>query len=665
MATLETVITLRDKFTNTIQHMTGSTNQLTSGLDNLQAATAHTGTALAGVAGAVNRLNGGFAGGGNAVQQAGGSLMGFAGLAVKAAGRAAAAMSNIQTALSVVSLADEYAQTAARLALMNDGLQSAAQLQNMIFHSAMNARVAYQASADAAARMGVLAGKAFSGNREMISFLEQVNKQFALSGTSAAGTQTAMLQLEQAMSAGVLRGQALNTVLEQAPTIVKTIAKYLNVSTGELQTMAEEGRITSDIVKSAMLNAAAETNAAFENLPVTFGQAFTMAGNVAYQAFTPVWEAVGRIADNKNLGSMLNLLYPALLLTGTAIAGVINGVSWLAAVVGNVLGYAFSWVTAIAVIGFQAITAAIPFVLAAVLGLTAGWAVLNAVKLYNIVTDAMIAAYAWMQVAAIMAVNAVIAAYRWLVLALVSAKVLWTIATGGATVAQTALAVATWLLTAPLLTIAAIIVGVVVAALAVWGLASVNLRDIFADAMDFMIDACESGVNTMARMINSLAGIINKASGGLNALFGTNIGTLDYVGTVDFQGAKKWSGHVREGKVMENVTSGLKGIFAMPDLSIEANSFNPGKFDPANAETAENTEGIHDAMGILDEDIQYMRDIADREYISQTKYSTVKIDMSGMATTVYNKGDLDGYIDGLGQYISDRMSNAAEGVHEG
>lgn len=665
MATLETVITLRDKFTNTIQHMTGSTNQLTSGLDNLQVATAHTGTALAGVAGAVNRLNGGFAGGGNAVQQAGGSLMGFAGLAVKAAGRAVAAMSNIQTALSVVSLADEYAQTAARLALMNDGLQSAAQLQNMIFHSAMNARVAYQMLADAAARMGVLAGEAFSGNREMISFLEQVNKQFALSGTSAAGTQTAMLQLEQAMSTGVLRGQALNTVLEQAPTIVKTIAKYLNVSTGELQTMADEGRITSDIVKSAMLNAAAETNAAFENLPVTFGQAFTMAGNVAYQAFTPVWEAVGRIAGNKNLGSMLNLLYPALLLTGTAIAGVINGVSWLAAVVGNVLGYAFSWVTAIAVIGFQAITAAIPFVLAAVLGLTAGWAVLNAVKLYNIVTDAMLAAYAWMQVAAITAVNAVIAAYRWLVLALVSAKVLWTIATGGATVAQTALAVATWLLTAPLLTIAAIIVGVVVAALAVWGLASVNLRDIFADAMDFMIDACESGVNTMARMINSLAGIINKASGGLNALFGTNIGTLDYVGTVDFQGAKKWSGHVREGKVMENVTGGLKGIFAMPDLSTEANSFNPGKFDPANAETAENTGGIHDAMGILDEDIQYMRDIADREYISQTKYSTVKIDMSGMATTVYNKGDLDGYIDGLGQYISDRMSNAAEGVHEG
>lgn len=662
MATLETVIALRDKFTNTIQHMTGSTRQLTSGLDNLQAATAHTDTALAGVAGAVNRLNSGFAGGGNAVQQAGGFMTGFAGLAVKAAGRAVAAISNIQTALSVMSLSNEYAQTAARLAVMNDGLQSAAQLQNMIFHSAMNARVAYQATADAVAKMGVLAGETFSGNREMISFLEQVNKQFAISGTSAAGMQTAMLQLTQGMGAGVLSGEALHAALNQAPTIVKTIAKYLNVSTGKLQTMADEGQITSEIVKSAMLAAADETNAAFGKLPVTFGQAFTMAGNVAYQAFTPVWEAVGRIADNKNLDSMLYRLYPVLLVTGTAIAGVIDGVSWLASVVINVMGYAFSWAAAICIIGLKAITAAMPFVLAAVLGLAAGWAVLNAVKLYNIVTDAMIAAYVWMQVTAITAVNAVIAAYRWLVLAVVAAKGMWAMATHGVTVAQTLLAVATWAVSAPLLAVAAVIVGVMVAALAVWGLASLNLRNAFADAMNFMIDACQIGVNTMARMINGLIDIINKAAGGLNSLFGTNIGTIDHVGTVDFQGAKKWSGYIREGTFMENLTGEIGGMLDLPELP-NTNNFT-SSYDPANAETAKNTKGIQDALGILDEDIKYMRDIADREYISQTKYSTVKIDMSGMSTTVNNRGDLDGYIDGLGQYISERISNAVEGVHE-
>lgn len=500
--------------------------------------------------------------------------------------------------------------------------------------------------------MGVLAGEAFSGNRELVAFMEQINKQFAISGTSAVGVQAAMLQLTQAMGAGALRGEELNSILEQAPTIVKTIAKYLKVSTGELREMASEGKVTSSIVKAAMLAAADETNATFEKMPVTFSQAFTMAGNVAYKAFTPVWEAVGRIANNKNLSSMLNQLYPVLLVVGTALANTIDGVRGLASIVVNVLGYAFSWASAIAVIGFNGITAAIPFVLAAVLGLAAGWVVLNAGMLLS---TAYILAFG----AAMRTAYAAMMIYGAVINAVAVAKRAWIIVTSGATVAQMLLAAATWLAASPLLAVAAIIVGVMVAALAIWKLSTVNLRDVFADAIDFMADSCQAGINAMIRMINGLIDVINKASSGLNSLFGTNIGKIEHAGFVDFQGAHTFAANIRSGHAMDYLKMEFGDLFDIPEMSKD-----DFKLDPSNAETAKNTKGIKDALGILDEDIKYMRDIADREYISQTKYSTVKIDMSGMTTTVNNKGDLDGYIDGLGQYMSERLANAVEGVHE-
>ncbi len=653
MATLQATIALRDKFTSTLQRMAGSTHKLTSSMDNLQTAINRTDTAIAGVSGNMGRINSGFDGIGRGALSAGNVIDNFAAKTTAAVGRVVAAAATMQTVMSAGRISDEYSQTKARLDLMNDGLQSTAQLQNMIFQSAMNARGDYQATADAAAKMGVLAGEAFSGNRELVAFMEQINKQFAISGTSAVGIQAAMLQLTQAMGAGALRGEELNSVLEQAPTIVKTVAKYMKVSTGELRELASEGKVTASIVKAAMLAAADETNATFEKMPVTFSQAWTMTGNVAYKAFTPVWEALGRVANNKNLDTMLNNLYPVLMVIGAGTAGVIDSTVNLAGIVTNVLGYAFSWTSAIAVIGLNGITAAIPFVLAAVLGLAAGWAVWNGQTLLS-------TAYILTFGAAMRTIFAVMIAYNAVIWTVTAAKRAWTAGTIGAATANGILAASVWLVTLPLLKIAAIIVGVVVVALAIWGMSTLNLRDSFANAMDFMIDACEGGVNTMARMINKLVGIINKAANGLNGLFGTNIGTLDYVGTVDFQGAKKWSGYVREGTFMQHATEAIKGMFG---VEMPNGDYGQGSFDPSNAETAKNTKGIKDALGILDEDIKYMRDIADREYISQTKYSTVKIDMSGMTTTVHNKGDLDGYIDGLGQYMSERMANAVEGVH--
>lgn len=197
----------------------------------------------------------------------------------------------------VLEPADSMTTTRARLGLMNDGLQTTAELQDMIMESANRSRAAYSTTADAVAKMGIMAGDAFSSNEELIAFSELINKQFTIAGTSAAGIDAAMLQLTQAMSSGVLRGEELNSVFEQAPTIIQTIADYLGVPIGKIREMAAEGQITSTIVKNAMLASADEINAKFASMPMTFSQVWTIAKNIALEAFTPVLTLIGQGAQ--------------------------------------------------------------------------------------------------------------------------------------------------------------------------------------------------------------------------------------------------------------------------------------------------------------------------------------------------------------------------------
>lgn len=201
------------------------------------------------------------------------------------------------SAKQVIELADSMTTTRARLDLMNDGLQTTAELQDMIMESANRSRASYQTTADAVAKMGIMAGDAFSSNEELIAFSELINKQFTIAGTSAASIDAAMLQLTQAMSSGVLRGEELNSVFEQAPTIIQTIADYLGVPIGKIREIAAEGQITSTIVKNAMLASADEINAKFAAMPMTFSQVWTIAKNIALEAFTPVLTLIGQGAQ--------------------------------------------------------------------------------------------------------------------------------------------------------------------------------------------------------------------------------------------------------------------------------------------------------------------------------------------------------------------------------
>lgn len=199
---------------------------------------------------------------------------------------------------SLFNLSDTMTQTTARLDMMNDGLQTTAELNRMIYESAQRSRGSYQVTADMVSKLGNLAGEAFSSNKELVAFAEQLNKQITLSGASTVAADAAMLQLTQAMSSGVLRGEELNSILEQTPTIAKTIADYMGVSTGQMREMASEGQVTAEVVKNALLGAADEVNAKFEQMPMTWGQVWTSFKNTAIMAVQPVLTAINWMANN-------------------------------------------------------------------------------------------------------------------------------------------------------------------------------------------------------------------------------------------------------------------------------------------------------------------------------------------------------------------------------
>lgn len=180
---------------------------------------------------------------------------------------------------SFLSMADEQAQIKARLELMNDGSQDTDELQDMLYNLAQRTRTDYSSTASMVAGLGQRAGDAFSSNAEIIQFVENLNKQFAIAGASQQEIASASLQLTQALGAGALRGEELNAVFEAAPNIIQTIADYMGKPIGSIREMAAEGEITAEIVKNALLSATKNIDEQFLQMPMTLAQAFTMGKN--------------------------------------------------------------------------------------------------------------------------------------------------------------------------------------------------------------------------------------------------------------------------------------------------------------------------------------------------------------------------------------------------
>lgn len=212
--------------------------------------------------------------------------------------RLASAYLSIQGLKKAVDLSDSLVSMRARLDRMNDGLQTTQELETMIYQSAQRSRGSFTDTMGLVSQLGTMAGDAFNSSKEIVQFAEQLNKQLALSGASGSSAQAAILQLEQGLASGVLRGDELNSVMEQAPALAKSIADYMQVSVGKLREMGSQGQITADIVKNALFDAAQKTNEEFEKTPMTWAQVWTVASNTAVRALDPLLTAINWVANN-------------------------------------------------------------------------------------------------------------------------------------------------------------------------------------------------------------------------------------------------------------------------------------------------------------------------------------------------------------------------------
>ena len=229
---------------------------------------------------------------------------------------------SIQGLKKAVDLSDSLVSMRARLDRMNDGLQTTQELETMIYQSAQRSRGSFTDTMGLVSQLGTMAGDAFSSSKEIVQFAEQLNKQLALSGASGSSAQAAILQLEQGLASGVLRGDELNSVMEQAPALAKSIADYMQVSVGELREMGSQGQITADIVKNALFAAAKDTNAEFEKTPMTWAQVWTVASNTAVRALDPLLTAINWGANN------IQTIGPIVVSLGTAFGVMLIAANW-------------------------------------------------------------------------------------------------------------------------------------------------------------------------------------------------------------------------------------------------------------------------------------------------------------------------------------------------
>ena len=287
---------------------------------------------------------------------------------------------SIQGLKKAVDLSDSLVSMRARLDRMNDGLQTTQELETMIYQSAQRSRGSFTDTMGLVSQLGTMAGDAFNSSKEIVQFAEQLNKQLALSGASGSSAQAAILQLEQGLASGVLRGDELNSVMEQAPALAKSIADYMQVSVGELREMGSQGQITADIVKNALFAAAEDTNAEFEKTPMTWAQVWTVASNTAVRALDPLLTAINWVANN------LDVAIPLVISLGAAFGVLLIATNWT-----NILATATKTAASMQAF-YNAVMAANPIALTAAAVLVLVAALYGGVAAFNKLTGSSISA---------------------------------------------------------------------------------------------------------------------------------------------------------------------------------------------------------------------------------------------------------------------------------
>lgn len=598
----------------------------------------------------------------------------------------------------VLNISDELASTKARLNLLVDDGGSVEALEQKIMASAQRSRSVYFDTASAVAKLGLNAGNAFGGNMDqVIAFMEQVNKQFVIGGATAQEQSNAMIQLTQAMAAGALRGEELNSILDGAPGIARAIEKYMGIAEGSIKTVAQEGKVTAEVVKNAMFAMADETNAKFDSMPKTWAQIWAGMKNRALSMFAPILTKINQIANSTKFQQVTTALINGL----AGVANIASSVLDILISIASVIVDNWSWIQPI------------------IMGIVAAMLIYNGVMLVG---------------NTIMAVQAAVKAIH------TAMTTAWSVATFTATVAQQGLNAAllacplTWIILLIIAVIAAIYAAcaavakftgiansgfgvicggimVVIAffknlglsvaniALGIWnalGACASNIGTAFhnvisnvqgwfynllSTALTVVAGICEA-LNKLPFVEFDYSGITNKASeyaaksaeayGNVEEYksvadaFNEGMSTFDTF--QDGWAADAFASGAAWGDGVADKVSGMFDFSALDSMGADSlDAFNLGNdLDSIYGNTgdiANNTAATADALDIAEEDLAYLRDIAEREAINRFTTAEIKVEQHN-ENHISKDADLDGIMDAWANDFAEKLEVSEEGVHE-
>ena len=561
---------------------------------------------------------------------------------------------NIATTIGVgmgikklIALSDQMTSTNARLALLVTDNGSVSELEQKIMASAQRSRAAYLDTAAAVASMGANAGNAFDHDMDqVIAFMEQVNKQFVIGGATAQGQSAAMLQLTQAMAAGALRGEELNSILENAPGIARAIEQYMGIAEGSIKEYAQEGKVTAEVVKNALFSVAEETDAKFDNMSRTWGQVWTQWANTALKASQPLLAVVNWLANN------ISIIGPIVLGVGAAFLVFQIAAHWTQ--------IAAHW-TQIAAFATAAYHAAVNL-LSIGFGVLTGNTAAASAAVFTFNSALLASPITWIIMCVLIVIGLIYAA----VAAINHFK--------GTSVSATGIIAGVFaVLGAHILNSTVIPIQNGFAMVAnflgnVFNNPVAAIKVLFYDMALTVIGYISNMAHAIENVINKIPGVTVDITSGLDSFYAGleqaqqavkgESGWVEYVQKMDFidYGDAAKAGY-NFGAGVEDKTGGM---FNMGDGS----GFDMSSTMGDVGSIAGDTGSIADSLSVTDEELEYLRDIAERDAINRFTTAEVKIDMTGMTNKIDGSADIDGIITELTDGFTEALVTAAEGVHE-
>lgn len=623
--------------------------------------------------------------------------------------RAVAAYVSIQSVGKALNISDELVQTTSRLNMMNDGVQTTAELVNMVYAAAQDARGSFSQMADVVARFGNNAKDAFSSSEEVVAFADLIQKQMTIAGASTQEAANAELQLSQALGSGVLRGDELNSIFEQAPNLIQNIADYLDVPIGKIREMAADGELSADVVKAAIFSAADDINSKFNEMPMTWGQIWQSMQNTALIAFQPVLQRLNDLANSEAFQTFIQGAIEAM----ATLANILLNVFELVGTVGGFIADNWSVISPIiyGVIAALAVYAAYLGIVKAIeLASAAATAIHTVAMSAKIGVMAALTGQTMAATAAQMGYNGALYACPvvWIIM-LILALIVVIFAVCNAIAKMTGIANSGFgVITGGVnvviqffknlgLTVANIALGIgnAIAALAsnmmtAFHNAICSVQSWFYNLLSTALSVIEgicSALNKLPFVEFDYSGISSAAddyaakaseaagnkedyqsiSDAFNEGFTTFDAFQDGWASDAFNAGAAWGDGIAD-KVSNFSLSDVFGQTDIPNVGDYTSGFNDAIANSGVGDSIgnidDNTGKIKDSLEVSEEDLKYLRDIAEQEAINRFTTAEINVDMSGMQNTVNSGDDIDGFMTKLTDSVNEAVDNMTEGVHE-